>query len=166
MTMLIYSSDLPAPVPEVFRHCTSSAGFEQLFPYRVRWCSAQGCWGEGDLLHFRYRLLPGVWLTHRARVVEYQRDVRFVDEMSGGPFRQFRHVHLFEPTPGGGTRVIDHLKVTTRFGPLVDRALCRVLITSTFRRRHAALGAHFASTDGAGGAEDRPGSPGATPGEA
>ncbi|WP_018636635.1 SRPBCC family protein [Parafrankia elaeagni] len=163
MTMLIYSSDLPAPVPEVFRHCTSSIGFEQLFPYRVRWRSSLDRWCKGDLLHFRYRLAPGLWLTHRAEIVEYQENVRFVDEMAGGPYRLFRHVHLFEPRPGGGTRVIDHLQVTTRFGPLVDSLLCRVLLASTFRRRHAALEAHFAPTDGVGEAA---GPSGAPPGEA
>jgi ligand-binding SRPBCC domain-containing protein len=144
--MLEWQVELPAPVPEVFEHCRTCAGFEQLFPYPVRWREAPARWTEGDRLDFSYRML-GVWLRHRAEVVELRDDERFVDQMVGGPYRVFRHTHTFRPSPTGGTVLTDRVQVESRLGRAVDHTVLRWVLERAFRQRHAALRSHFDSPD-------------------
>ncbi len=44
-----------------------------------------------------------------SQVVEFEANVRFVDVQVEGPFRKFRHAHLFEALPDGGTRATDRI---------------------------------------------------------
>ena len=75
-----------------------------------------GLMGPGDTVtweavHF------GVRQCLTARITEYERPHRFVDEMVHGAFERFRHVHTFLPTEGG-TRMVDDFDYTAPFGPL------------------------------------------------
>lgn len=137
-----WTVDIPAPVPNVFEHCRTTAGFQQLFPYPVRFREAPERWSEGDALDFRYRMY-GVWIRHRARVVEMRDDEQFVDQMAGGPYRIFRHTHAFAPTGDGGTRMTDRVEVESRLGSAADRTVLRWVLHRAFLRRHAALLQHF-----------------------
>lgn len=69
-------------------------------------------------------------LTWQARHTELVPGVRFVDEQVRGPFRQWRHEHLFADGPGGSTVITDRvtwqLPARAPFGldeTLVDREL-------------------------------------------
>jgi ligand-binding SRPBCC domain-containing protein len=63
--------------------------------------------------HFR---IP---FTMTSRVTELDRPHRFVDEQQRGPFRRFRHEHLFEVDErGGGTVMRDHLAFDAPAGVL------------------------------------------------
>lgn len=64
-------------------------------------------------------------------VVEFERPRLFVDEMTEGRFRRFRHTHLFEPA-GGGTRMLDRLEWTSPFG-LFGRVVDKVLLERHLR---------------------------------
>jgi ligand-binding SRPBCC domain-containing protein len=54
-----------------------------------------------------------------ARITAYEPPHRFVDEMVRGPFRSFRHEHLFEPA-GAGTRMTDLVTFRMALGPVTE----------------------------------------------
>ena len=93
--------------------------------------------GAGARIDYRFtwRRLPMRW---RSRITVWEPPRRFVYEQERGPYRRFRHEHLFEPVPGG-TRVIDIVHFRTAFGALVDRWLVEPDLERVFafRRDHS-----------------------------
>ena len=74
------------------------------------------------------------------RIIERERadsEGYFVDEMTGGPFANWRHTHRFEAV-SGGTEVTDHVEYTLAGGPLGRAAspLAVVGFAPMFRYRH------------------------------
>jgi ligand-binding SRPBCC domain-containing protein len=70
-------------------------------------------------------------------IVEYDRPARFVDEQVRGPFRRFRHVHIFEPD-GDHVTIVDDVGFAAPFGilgravePLLVRYLRRLVCDRT-----------------------------------
>ena len=137
--MMIYTRQalLSVPPAQVFRYCTSRRGFCRQFPFEVRWLSGPEQWQAGDVLDFRYRI-GGIWLRHRAQIVEYGPDKLFVDRMLAGPFWHFCHTHRFEPCQQG-TRVIDTVEFSVGLGRLVDQAIGATVFDRAFTRRHWVL---------------------------
>lgn len=71
---------------------------------------------DGERVTWEARHLGRRWRV-TSLITEFDRPRRFVDEMeAGGPFRVFRHEHIFEPTELG-TRMIDVIELSTRYGP-------------------------------------------------
>jgi hypothetical protein len=91
-------SFVPAAVEDVFAYYASREGFREQFPFRLDWQSGPLQWRLGDELNFRYRV-GWMWLTHRARVVKFERDRCFVDEMTSGFYRRFKHTHDSQRSP-------------------------------------------------------------------
>lgn len=64
----------------------------------------------------------GVPWTMTSRITAFEEPHRFTDEQVSGPFRTFRHIHLFEPLerPMGTARTImlDDVTFAAPFGPL------------------------------------------------
>ena len=75
-----------------------------------------GVLGLGDEVTWRARHFGLPW-TMTSRVVETDPPHRFVDQQVRGPFRRFRHEHVFE-TDGAGTRMVDRVELQAPFGPL------------------------------------------------
>lgn len=59
----------------------------------------------------------GVWFTMTSKITALNTPTRFVDEQQNGPFKRFRHEHLFHGGPGG-CQMTDILDVTAPLGPL------------------------------------------------
>jgi ligand-binding SRPBCC domain-containing protein len=102
------------------------------------------------------RIGPGETVTWAARhfglpwqmtsvITEYEEPVRFVDEQVRGPFRSWRHEHLF--TAGGaGTLMRDVVDFTAPVGPLgglVAVAVLRPYLERLIVRRNTELTAHL-----------------------
>lgn len=67
----------------------------------------------------------GIPFRMTSRVTELDRPTRFVDEQVRGPFRRFRHEHVFE-AGGAGTVMTDRITLDAPLGPLgwlVERAV-------------------------------------------
>jgi ligand-binding SRPBCC domain-containing protein len=75
-----------------------------------------GVMALGDEVTWSARHLGRTWVM-TSRITAYQRPVRFVDEMVSGPFRSFRHEHLFESVDGM-TRMIDRMQYQAPLGAL------------------------------------------------
>ena len=70
----------------------------------------------GEFVTWRARHFGRTW-TMTSVITEWERPRRFVDEQHQGPFKSFRHEHLFTPVENG-TLMIDHVEFTAPFGPL------------------------------------------------
>jgi ligand-binding SRPBCC domain-containing protein len=74
----------------------------------------------------------GVRVRMTSRIVAFERPRSFTDEMQRGPFRRWRHTHLFEPREGG-TLMRDRVEFASPLGPL--GALADSLYLESFVRR-------------------------------
>ena len=72
-----------------------------------------------------------------SRIVEFDPHRRFVDEMVRGPFRTFRHEHLFEPH-GSGTRMTDVITFGTPLRLVAERPI-GVYLRRLMTTRNAAI---------------------------
>ena len=92
-----------------------------------------GLIGPGEEVSWQARHLGRTWRM-TSRITAFDRPHRFVDEMVRGPFKVFRHEHLFEDHDGG-TRMTDVVEVRMALGPVapvadqVARAYLRRLMT-------------------------------------
>jgi len=97
-----------------------------------------GTIGLGETVTWRARHF-GVWFTMTSRITELDRPWRFVDEQVRGPFRVFRHEHLFVEV-GDRTRMTDTLTVGSPiFGRLVERLVLVPYLQRLIARRNAHL---------------------------
>ena len=106
----------------------------------------------GDTVTFAARHFGVPWrLT--ARIVEYDRPARFVDEQVAGPFRHWRHEHTFTwDGERNGTVARDVVGFTAPLGAL-GRLVARVVLVPYLRRVLTGRNAYLArvSTGGEGG---------------
>lgn len=97
----------------------------------------------GDSVTFRARHF-GAWFTLTARITEMEEPTRFVDEQTRGPFRSFRHEHVFEATAQGGTRMTDTIDLASPvFGVLAERLVLVPHLRRLLSERNAHLAAFF-----------------------
>ncbi|MGJ9413996.1 SRPBCC family protein [Aeromicrobium sp. CF4.19] len=85
----------------------------------------------------------GIWWTMTAKVTELQPGRRFVDEQVRGPFRRFRHEHVFDATDNG-TVMTDRIDFDAPLGPigdLTERLLLRRHMHDLIVTRNAHLAA-------------------------
>lgn len=80
----------------------------------------------------------GVPLRWQSEITAWEQDHRFVDEQRRGPYRVWRHEHLFERC-GGGTRVIDHVRYAVHFDFLIHGWLVRPDVERIFAFRRKKL---------------------------
>jgi len=99
----------------------------------------------GTLIDYRLRLF-GVPLRWTTRIDVYEDGVRFVDTQIRGPYRRWRHTHLFEDVPGG-TKMTDRVEYDVPLGP-IGRAARAVFVRRTlehiFDHRGRAIAEAFA----------------------
>lgn len=102
--------------------------------------------GGAVVLETRVGFLKTRWsVTHR----DYRVGEQFVDEMQRGPFRVWRHEHMFEPAAGDALRstLTDRLTYELpggRFGHACSREYVRQRVERLFAYRHALTTADLA----------------------
>src|SRR4051794_1131705 len=90
-----------------------------------------GVIGPGEFVTWRARHFGITW-TMTSVIAEWDRPLRFVDEQRSGPFKSFRHEHVFEAVEHG-TRLLDRVEFEAPFG-LVGRAVERAVLARYMRR--------------------------------
>ncbi len=113
-----------------------------------------GMIGLGESVTWRARHF-GVWFTMTSRITALERPHRFVDEQTSGPFRSFRHEHVFEQS-GDEVVMTDVLTVAS---PLFGRLAERIVLVPYLRRLIAARGRHLVAQAGSRPAEGTDGPP-------
>lgn len=101
----------------------------------------------GELIEYRLKL-HGVPVRWKTRIERFDPPHTFVDVQLSGPYRLWRHMHVFEPDGRGGTIMRDRVHYALPFGPLgalahglfVKRDLRRIF---DFRQRAVAARLDF-----------------------
>jgi len=104
----------------------------------------------GTRIDYRLRL-HGVPIRWQSRISVWEPPLRFVDEQARGPYRRWRHEHVFEDVPEG-TLCRDVVDYAVWGGRWIDFALVRRDLRSIFAFRRRVLEAVFASAAGGPGA--------------
>ena len=89
-----------------------------------------GLIGLGEFVTWRARHFGITW-TMTSTITEWDRPRRFVDEQRKGPFKSFRHEHLFEPVEHG-TALLDHVEFEAPLG-MLGRAAERLVLERYLR---------------------------------
>ena len=74
--------------------------------------------GLGETFTWKARHFFITWKM-TSKITELEEPHRFVDEQVRGPFKKFRHEHLFLADPVG-TRMVDRIQFDAPLGPLGD----------------------------------------------
>jgi len=133
---------LPATVEEAFAYHDSPGALERLLPpwQNVRLVRSDRSLRPGSEVLLRLRLM-GVPLSWLAEHTVYEPPRRFVDVQRRGPFRSWRHEHLFHPLDGGeqSSELVDRIEYKLPFGRAGELLGGRMIehdIRSMFAYRH------------------------------
>jgi ligand-binding SRPBCC domain-containing protein len=129
------SVHIEQPVDVVFQFCLDGANFQRIAPNRIEPVpeTDETIVQLNHVYPFRQWTLgiPMRWTMH---VVELIPNVKFVDELLGGPMRYIRHSHVFKPE-GTGTLYTDILDYRPYAGPLMQRIYVNGEMHRTFAHR-------------------------------
>jgi ligand-binding SRPBCC domain-containing protein len=128
---------VPASLDDTFQFFADAANLQRLTPPWLRFTILTPMpvtMREGLEIEYRIRLY-GVPLPWRSRIEVWEPGARFVDRQLVGPYRWWRHEHIFNAV-ADGTRVLDRVEYVPRLGwlsgPLVRRDLERIF---TYRQQ-------------------------------
>lgn len=146
---------LPRPPECVFPFFADAHNLESITPPLLRFSvltPAPIQMKQGALIDYRLRI-RGVPVGWRTRIAAWEPPTRFIDEQLRGPYRLWHHEHTFI-AENGGTRCVDHVRYAVPGGPLVERAVHRLLVRRDVERifafRQERLRAIFGSEAEAG----------------
>lgn len=110
---------IPRPVDEVFDFFGDAGNLETITPpwlnFRILTPRPIDL-HEGTLIDYRLRVC-GVPIYWRTIIESFDPGKQFVDRQLRGPYKLWRHLHVFEPFQGG-TRMLDRVEYQMPFGPL------------------------------------------------
>jgi len=135
---------LPRPRREVFDFFADARNLDRLTPGWLRFVIAspeppiEMQEGTRIAYRFRWRFLPLPW---QSVVTEWRPPERFTYEQARGPYRFWRHEHVYEEEDGG-TRVIDRVEWRTHLGPLA-KPFVRRDVEKIFEHRNRAAAKIF-----------------------
>ncbi len=138
---------VPAPLDDVFAFFAEPRNLARITP---PWLKFQLVEPRNPVmatgLRLRYRIRPfGVPQTWVSEITEYRPGEYFVDEQRRGPYREWRHAHVFLPQ-GNATVVMDTVDYALPFGVLgrlVHALVVRRQLEGIFDYRDAAIRAAF-----------------------
>jgi ligand-binding SRPBCC domain-containing protein len=138
------SAWIAADIDRVFQFFSQAENLERLTPaflnFRIL-TPTPLTMSAGTTIDYRLRL-RGVPITWRSEITRWDPPHCFVDEQRTGPYRRWKHTHLFE-SQHGGTLVTDRVEYATWGGALVNALFVEPELRRIFDYRQAALTEHF-----------------------
>ena len=142
MRTFLFTSEqrLPASPDEVFPFFADAHNLEQITP---PWLSfevltpAPIAMQRGAMIDYRLRW-RGVPLRWRTRITVWEPPHLFVDEQVRGPYRLWRHEHVFVPD-NGGTAMVDRVTYAVPGGTLVQSLVVGRDVERIFAHRRQAI---------------------------
>ena len=145
---------LPRPRAEVFDFFGDEGNLQEITPhwlnFRIDTPHTNGN-RPGALIEYRLRL-RGIPIRWKTGITAWEPPLRFVDEQLSGPYRLWRHEHIFEEIEGG-TLAEDRVRYAALGGTLVNRLLVARDLKEIFRYRHRKLQEAFGQWPGEGEGE-------------
>lgn len=141
-----YSTEvtLPTPLEEVFDFFSEAKNLERLTPPWLRFeILTEGpiAMATGTVIDYRIRW-RGIPLRWRTEIEVWEPPHRFVDLQIRGPYRLWRHEHLFIEQDNG-TAVVDRVEYAPLGGALAQRLMVARDVERVFAYRQAMLAREF-----------------------
>ena len=135
---------LPQSIEQVFPFFADAANLQQITPPWLHFevlTPRPIAMRVGALIDYRLRVrwIPMRW---RSEITVWDPPHRFVDEQRRGPYRLWRHEHVFEPRDGG-TLCRDSVQYAVPFDFFTHRWLVRPDIGRIFTYRQSRLAEQF-----------------------
>jgi ligand-binding SRPBCC domain-containing protein len=142
MKTFAYSDELvvPAALDEVFPFFADARNLEKLTPEWLRFevlTDGPIAMAAGTLIDYRIRW-RGIPLRWRTEIEVWEPPGRFVDRQIRGPYRLWRHVHLFISREDG-TSIVDRVEYAPIGGTLAKRLVVARDVARIFAYRHGVL---------------------------
>ena len=140
---------LPVPLEEVFSFFAEARNLEKLTPRWLRFeVLTEGpiTMAAGTLIDYRIHW-RGIPLRWRTEIEIWEPNRRFVDRQIRGPYRLWRHEHLFVER-GDGTAIIDQVEYAPFGGALANRLVVARDVERIFAYRHEVLRREFGVSSG------------------
>ncbi len=131
---------IPHPVREVFPFFADASNLERLTPPSLRFEILTPHPIEmkvGTLIDYKLRL-HGIPVRWQSEITEWEPPNRFVDEQRRGPYRIWRHEHIFTEQ-NGGTLAEDRLEYAVPGGMIVARLFVTGEVANIFAYRKQQL---------------------------
>jgi ligand-binding SRPBCC domain-containing protein len=149
MKKFSYSDELvlPVPIDEVFGFFAEARNLEKLTPPWLRFeVLTEGpiTMAAGTLIDYRIHW-RGVPLRWRTEIEAWEPPRRFVDRQIRGPYRLWRHEHLFI-NRGNGTSIIDRVEYAPFGGAFANRLVVARDVERIFAYRHEVLRRDFGTS--------------------
>lgn len=131
---------IPHPREHVFTFFADAFQLEAITPHWLNFhivTPAPIKMKPGVLIDYRLKL-RGVPIKWQTRISDWEPPYRFVDEQLHGPYRWWKHEHLFEDVDGG-TRVVDNVHYGVPGGWLIHETLVRSDLERIFTYRQDKL---------------------------
>jgi ligand-binding SRPBCC domain-containing protein len=145
---LVWEQRLPRPRAEVFPFFADAFNLQKLTPpwldFKIL-TPAPIVMQVGALIDYQLRV-HGIPLRWRTQITGWEPPTHFVDEQLRGPYRHWRHTHIFETTEDGGTLCRDVLSYAVLGGSLVNRLFVQSDVEKIFTYRREILRKTFGST--------------------
>ncbi|NIM52213.1 MAG: CDP-paratose 2-epimerase [Gemmatimonadales bacterium] len=106
-----------SPLADVFAFFKDPYNLQAITPRWLRFevrGATDGTVRAGTRIEYSLRWL-GLPMHWESVIAEYEDNVLFTDEMIRGPYRRWRHTHLFRPAPGG-VEMIDRVRYELPLG--------------------------------------------------
>lgn len=150
MRELVAELWVPATPEDVFSFFADPFNLDELTPASLRFeilTPAPIEVREGTVIDYRLSIhrIPLRW---RSLITSWEPPHRFVDEQVRGPYRYWRHEHLFSER-AGGTLIRDHVRYSSPgriLEPILHRLFVRPDLERIFRYRTAHLGRRFGAS--------------------
>lgn len=143
---------LPQKVSEVFPIFADAANLELLTPPWLRFeivTPRPVHMQAGTRIDYRLRV-HGIPLRWRSEITVWEPPFLFTDEQLQGPYRLWKHDHIF-CEKDGGTLCIDSIQYAVAGGALIDRLFVRRDLEKIFQFRRGQLSKIFSAPSGTGG---------------
>ena len=139
---------LPLTLGEAWKFFSSPRNLDAITPpdlgFRIEHCPGEEMY-EGQIITYRVRLAPGVWVRWVTEIKAVVEGRSFVDEQRAGPYRFWHHRHSFEECDGG-VRMRDLVHYALPLGPiggLAHALFVRRKLGWIFSSRRDLLGERF-----------------------
>lgn len=110
---------LPITLQEAWDFFSDPHNLEAITPGRLRFrilsVSRQGRLYPGQLIRYRIRILPLVWVNWLTEITAVKEGEYFIDDQRSGPYALWQHQHHFREVPGG-VEMTDEVHYALPFG--------------------------------------------------
>lgn len=100
---------------------------------------------EGQIIHYKIRILPFVWVTWVTEITKVNHHAYFIDDQRIGPYALWHHQHHFREVDGG-VEMQDAVTYAVPFGllgKLAHRVFVRGQLRGIFSHRRSVLEKRF-----------------------